>query len=122
MKLNPHPARQTSSPFYAVLDREACAGCGTCLERCQMEALSLPDGTAELDVERCIGCGLCVTTCPSNALSLVRKPEAQQRAVPKNVVQMTIRLAQSRGRLGPLQLVGIASRSAVDRLRAAFKR
>ena len=122
LKMNPYPARMVSSPFVAVLDQDACAGCGNCLERCQMDALSLPDGTAELDLERCIGCGLCVTTCPSDALSLVRKPDSQQRAVPKDVVQMTIRLAQSRGKLGPLQMARMGTRSAVDRVRAALKR
>ena len=121
LKMNPSPARLASSPFVAVLDRDACAGCGTCLDRCQMEALSLPDGAAVLDLERCIGCGLCVTTCPSNALTLARKPEAEQRPVPKDVVQMTIRLAQSRGRLGLLQMAGMATRSAVDRFRAALQ-
>ena len=121
LKMNPSPARMVSSPFYAVVDREACAGCGDCLERCQMDAISLPDGAAEIDLERCIGCGLCVTTCPNDALSLTRKPAAQQRPVPKDTVQMAIRLAQSRGRLGLLQMAHIASRSAVDRLRAALK-
>ena len=121
LKMNPYPARMTSSPFYAILDQDACAGCGTCLERCQMEAISLPDGVAELNLERCIGCGLCVTTCPNNALTLARKPEAQQRSVPKDVVQMTIRLAQSRGRLSPLRMAHIATRSAVDRFRATLE-
>ncbi len=120
LKMNTSPARMTSSPFYAVLDRDACGGCGTCLDRCQMDALSLPDGVAELNLERCIGCGLCVTTCPNDALSLARKPESQQRSVPKDVVQMAIRLAQARGRLGLLQMAHIATRSAIDRLRAAL--
>ena len=121
LKMNPHPASMVSSPFFAVVDREACAGCGTCLERCPMDAISLPDGTTEIGLERCIGCGLCTTTCPSDALSLSRKPESQQRAVPKDVVQMTIRLAQSRGKLGPLQLAQMVTHSAVDRFRAAIK-
>jgi Na+-translocating ferredoxin:NAD+ oxidoreductase subunit B len=122
MKMHPYPARMASSPFAAVLDQSACAGCGDCLERCQMDALSLPDGTASLDVERCIGCGLCVTSCPSGALTLARKPDKQQRPVPKDVVRLTIRMAQTRGRLGPLQLAGIAARSAVDRFRATLAR
>jgi len=121
LKMNPYPARMTSSPFYAVLDQDACSGCGTCLDRCQMEAISQPDGVIELNLERCIGCGLCVTTCPNDALALARKPEAQQRAVPKDVVVQTIRLAQSRGRLGLLQMAHIATRSSVDRFRSALK-
>ncbi len=120
LKMNPHPANMVSSPFYAVLDPDACAGCGTCLERCQMDAITLPDGVAELNLDRCIGCGLCVTTCPSGALTLVRKPDADQPKVPKNVVQMTIRLAQSRGKLSPLKMARLATRSAIDRLRAVL--
>ena len=120
LKMNPHPARMVSSPFYAVIDQDACSGCGTCLDRCQMEAIGLPDGVAEIDLERCIGCGLCVTTCPEAALSLVRKSEDQQRKVPNNVVHMTIQLAQARGKLSPLKLAGIASRSAIDRFRVAL--
>jgi Na+-translocating ferredoxin:NAD+ oxidoreductase subunit B len=121
LKMNPNPARLISSPFYAVLDQDACSACGTCLDRCQMEAIRMGDCAAELNLERCIGCGLCVTTCPNNALTLARKPEAQQRAVPKDVVQMSIRLAQARGRLGLLQMAHIATRSTIDRFRTALK-
>jgi Na+-translocating ferredoxin:NAD+ oxidoreductase subunit B len=121
LKMNPSPARMTSSPFYAILDQDACSACGTCLDRCQMDAIRMGNSVAELDLERCIGCGLCVTTCPNHALTLARKPEAQQRAVPKDVVQMTIRLAQSRGRLGLLQMAHIATRSTIDRFRTAFE-
>jgi Pyruvate/2-oxoacid:ferredoxin oxidoreductase delta subunit len=121
LKMNPYPARMTSSPFYAVIDRDACIGCEACLDRCQMEAISPSDGAAEINLERCIGCGLCVTTCPSEALSLARKPESEQRAVPKDMVQMTIQLAQARGKLGLLKMAHIATRSAVDRLRTGLK-
>ncbi len=122
LKMNPSPARIAASPFYATVDREACGGCGACLGRCQMEAIALPEGVAEIDRERCIGCGLCVTTCPNEALSLVRKPEDQQPPVPRNAVERTIRLAQARGKLNPLKMAGLASRSAVDRLRSAIEK
>jgi len=120
LKLNPRPARIVASSFYAVLDQELCAGCGACLERCQMDALSLTGPTAELDSERCIGCGLCVTTCPSGALALARKPAIQQPGIPRTPVHLAIQLAQSRGRLGPLTIAHIAAHSAIDRLRAAI--
>jgi Na+-translocating ferredoxin:NAD+ oxidoreductase subunit B len=121
LKMNPRPASMVSSPFFAVVDAAACAACGTCLERCQMDAISIPEFTAVLELERCIGCGLCVTTCPEGALTLVRKPDAQQRPVPKNVVQLVIRMAQSRGKLSYLQMARMASKSGIDRIRAALK-
>lgn len=114
--MHPHPVDMLASPFIAVVDEEKCAGCGTCLERCQMEALELPGGTVTIDLARCIGCGLCVTTCPSEALTLQRKPEAQQPRVPRNVVELNIRMAQARGKLGPGSMIRMVARSAVDRV------
>ena len=115
-KMHPRPVDMLASPFIAVLDEAMCAGCGTCLERCQMDALDLPNGTVIVDLERCIGCGLCVTTCPSEALSLQRKPEAEQPRVPRNVVELNLRLAQARGKLGPGSMIRMVARSAVDRV------
>jgi ferredoxin len=90
LKRHPAPARLVVSPFLAHLDAGACVGCGVCVDRCQMQALTMEDDTASLNLERCIGCGLCVSTCPSEALSLERKPEQPQ--VPRTVSEaMTIR-------------------------------
>ena len=50
--------------YYAVIDPDLCAGCGTCIERCQVHAIRDEDGVSVVDRERCIGCGLCVTGCP----------------------------------------------------------
>jgi electron transport complex protein RnfB len=117
-KRHPKPASVLSSPFVAVLDAELCEGCGTCETRCQMEAVYLDNGAATLDLDRCIGCGLCVTTCPSGALSLVRKPEAEQPYVYKDIVETYIKLGQARGRMGMGELIGMQVRSKVDRLLA----
>jgi ferredoxin len=115
-KMHPRPVDMLASPFIAVVDEALCAGCGTCLERCQMDALDLPNGTVVINLARCIGCGLCVTTCPSEALSLVRKPEAEQPRVPRNVVELNLRMAQARGKLGPGSMIRMVARSAVDRV------
>lgn len=94
---HPRPAEITFSNYYATVDREACLGCATCLERCQMHALSLDkEGLAQVDLLRCIGCGLCVTTCPSGAMGLAPKAEAQIRVPPASTVEQMQRLAQSR--------------------------
>ncbi len=63
--------------YYAVIPPEECLGCGTCIGRCQVAALSEQDGITVVDRERCIGCGLCVTGCPHQVAALQRKPEAE---------------------------------------------
>ena len=63
--------------YYAVIDTEICAGCGTCVDRCQVHAISENDGVSVVDRERCIGCGLCVSGCPNDIARLERKPEAE---------------------------------------------
>ncbi len=84
LKSHPAPAAALVSPFAAQSDPDLCVGCEACIERCQMEALSMVDGRAVLAAERCIGCGLCVSTCPSGALTLARKPPELQPVVPRN--------------------------------------
>jgi NAD-dependent dihydropyrimidine dehydrogenase PreA subunit len=63
--------------YYAVIDPEECAGCTTCIDRCQVDAIFQQDGAVIVDRERCIGCGLCVTGCPNEAVELRRKPESE---------------------------------------------
>jgi ferredoxin len=97
LKRHPAPAQVVSSPYVAQLDREACIGCEACIDRCQMEALSMADDLAMLNPARCIGCGLCVTTCPSGALALSRKPEPP--SVPKSVSEAMAIRAKARAEL-----------------------
>ncbi|MBD3215273.1 MAG: 4Fe-4S dicluster domain-containing protein [Candidatus Lokiarchaeota archaeon] len=65
-----NPSKLAQNNYYAILDLESCAGCGACIERCQMEAISLKGDKATIKKKRCIGCGNCVLACPSNAISL----------------------------------------------------
>jgi Fe-S-cluster-containing hydrogenase component 2 len=64
------PAASFSTNYLAEVDAARCESCGTCLARCQMDAIDLETGTAVVASQRCIGCGLCVTTCPSEAMTL----------------------------------------------------
>ena len=95
LKLHPAPARICSTPFVVQAEADECDGCETCLERCQMEALSMEDDVVAVAAERCIGCGLCVSTCPSEALKLVRKPDYNDD-VPINTMDAMQRRAQAR--------------------------
>lgn len=50
-----------------------CKGCGTCVEVCPADALSLneEDGMVKIDHSRCILCGYCGPVCPQFALRMV---------------------------------------------------
>jgi len=82
LQRHPKPSEIVASSFIARLEPETCQGCWTCLERCQMEALTEEGDRVALDADRCIGCGLCVSTCPSGALALVRKPDRERAQIP----------------------------------------
>ncbi len=99
IKRHPRPASIVSSAFVAAADASTCDGCGTCIERCQMEALELVDNKVVHNIDRCIGCGLCVSTCPTGSLVLIRKPESEQPDVPRNWREALLKLARVRGKL-----------------------
>ena len=63
--------------YYATINPDECLGCGTCVLRCQVHAISYENGVSVVDRKRCIGCGLCVTGCPSNVAKLERRPDAE---------------------------------------------
>ena len=88
-------ADQIQSSYQAKIDPDLCVLCGTCEERCQVQAIKEGDDSYEVDTAQCIGCGVCVPTCPDEAISLVDKPETA--TVPENIFEMQGRLAQERG-------------------------
>ncbi|GBC63553.1 4Fe-4S ferredoxin [Desulfonema ishimotonii] len=90
------PAKAVHSNYYAEVDEENCTACGACVERCQMDAITVED-TAQINLDRCIGCGLCVTDCPTDAMTLRQKGEADQYVPPKNVVETYMNMARERG-------------------------
>lgn len=82
LKRLPNPADFVVGNFFARVRQEDCIGCETCVERCQMDAISMVDGTARVTQKRCIGCGVCVPTCPEEAIALEPKPEDKKKAPP----------------------------------------
>ena len=99
IKLHNNPASLVKSNYYAQVDQDLCAGCETCLERCQMEAIYMDDDWAAIDLKRCIGCGLCVTTCPSHALTLRPKSPRERYVPPAKPVDTYIQIAKERGKM-----------------------
>ena len=62
-----------SSDYISVTDMDACASCGTCVDRCHFGAREMTDDGLHVNDDLCYGCGLCVSTCPEGAISLVKK-------------------------------------------------
>ncbi|MBR6020846.1 MAG: 4Fe-4S binding protein [Kiritimatiellae bacterium] len=54
----------------AVVDKEKCAGCGTCEGDCPVQAIQMVDGKAEVNADLCVECGACTASCPCEAISL----------------------------------------------------
>jgi electron transport complex protein RnfB len=85
------------SSFYAIVDAEACAACGDCVERCQFNALSVPAAFCTVEEARCVGCGQCVLVCPTGALRLERRPGGDLPLSPANPDEWMAQRAQGRG-------------------------
>jgi electron transport complex protein RnfB len=94
----PKPSEIVVSSFVAEYDPEACVGCGVCLDRCQMQAITEKEDKVSLNSDRCIGCGLCVSTCPTGALSLARKPETAQKEIPATFYDTWYKISEEMSR------------------------
>jgi electron transport complex protein RnfB len=76
VKTVPNPAELIVSNYFAQSDPELCNGCGTCVDRCPIDAITLSDEEiSEINLDRCVGCGLCISTCKTEAMTLVSKPD-----------------------------------------------
>ncbi len=78
------PNAFVKSDFLLQIEEESCTGCGTCLDRCQFDALEIIDGVCTVN-KRCVGCGVCAMVCPEEAMSLVPKKEKDISKPPKNL-------------------------------------
>ena len=73
LKQLPNPADFVTSDYYAEVDPDLCTGCGNCIKRCQMDAISLVEDISTINRKRCIGCGNCVFDCQDDAVQLYKK-------------------------------------------------
>jgi electron transport complex protein RnfB len=91
----PNPRNLVRTDYLASVDSDLCTGCESCIERCQMGALSIIDGVSSVDERRCIGCGVCATVCPESALGLVKIPSSTEQ--PADLIDWMTQRAISRG-------------------------
>ena len=99
-----HPVHTTN--FMPEIDEKTCNGCGKCLDRCPVEAMSLVSANdplhkkkkkARLDDDICLGCGVCVRSCPQESIRLKRR---EKRVItPLNSTHRAVVMAIERGKL-----------------------
>lgn len=90
------------SNFIPSLDHDACSGCGTCAERCQINVIAMSEAGSGSPVpiineERCLGCGVCSPFCPTGALTMSRRPDVH--VPPGNKMELLARIARERDRV-----------------------
>ncbi len=75
--IEPHvqQCRTFTAGHQAIIDQEACTGCGVCAELCRFEAITVKPGpqpdlpTYVVDPVACEGCRVCVEYCPPAAMA-----------------------------------------------------
>jgi ferredoxin len=99
-----HPVHTTN--FIPEIDELTCNGCGKCLDRCPVEAMSLVSANdphhkkkkkARLDDDICLGCGVCVRSCPQDSIRLNLR--AKRVITPLNSTHRAVVMAIERGKL-----------------------
>ncbi len=76
VKESNRPVWIATSGYLAAVDEELCEGCETCVEHCQLSAISMNDeAIAVVNENRCIGCGACANLCPAEAISMPLHPD-----------------------------------------------
>lgn len=99
-----HPVHTTN--FMPEIDDQTCNGCGKCLDRCPVEAMSLVSANdplhkkkkkARLNDDICLGCGVCVRSCQQDSIRLKRR---EKRVItPLNSTHRAVVMAIERGKL-----------------------
>jgi electron transport complex protein RnfB len=82
------------SNFIAEIAGSDCTGCGGCVSRCHVGALTLDGDTVDLMKENCIGCGACISVCPTQAISMIRR-DGQSTPV-KTINELLLQIAEGR--------------------------
>ncbi|MHA2072956.1 MAG: ATP-binding protein, partial [Candidatus Thorarchaeota archaeon] len=82
----PKPVEFFSTNFHSEVDHDLCTQCDTCVDLCQMKALSFQDDLLMINLDRCIGCGVCVANCPEEAIILKKR---EKEFVPPETMEDT---------------------------------
>jgi len=98
-----NPKAIVRSNYYAIKDQETCTSCGTCVERCQVNAILIENNYTIIDRDKCIGCGLCVSTCPTGSITMVHKSPQEASAIFASDIEMLQAIGKDTGKVYPFE-------------------
>jgi Pyruvate/2-oxoacid:ferredoxin oxidoreductase delta subunit len=98
-----NPQAIVRSNYYATKDQETCTTCGTCVERCQVNAIRSENDYTVIDRDRCIGCGLCASTCPTGSITMVHKSPQEASAIFSRGREMLQAMGKETGKIYPFE-------------------
>jgi MinD superfamily P-loop ATPase len=76
-----HEEEQTFiSGQKAVIDYDKCRNCGSCLDSCRFDAISVANGEIVISEILCDGCKLCSRICPFQAIVMVNEDKSRMYA------------------------------------------
>jgi len=106
-KTLPKPLDYWATNYYAVVDTNTCAGCGSCETSCQVDAVKVSEKNdyAVVNLDRCIGCGVCVSNCPNESITLLKKPK--ETSPPQSREELLdIIMENKKGKFGSMMVTG----------------
>jgi len=76
-RMMPDPVDHWTTNFYAQVNEDTCTACDSCVDACQLAAVTIDEDkdVAVVDLKRCLGCGNCVPNCPEEAIELKKKDD-----------------------------------------------
>ncbi|MBM6999188.1 LysR family transcriptional regulator [bacterium] len=73
--------------YDLVYDPVSCVGCGACVERCPMGAVTRDERGLFVKNRTCVACGQCALVCPAHARRLVMRTDDKIARLPANLLE-----------------------------------